>query len=57
MFDNPANSALGAMRRASERAQQNTIESMRHNETMSLERQKVNAETESARQLQKQTLQ
>ena len=57
MFDNPANSALEAMRRASERVQQNAIESMRHNETMSFERQKVNAETESARQLQKQTLQ
>ena len=52
-----ANSAVEAIRRANERAQQNTIDTMRHNEAMSLERQKVNAEVESARELQKQTVQ
>ena len=57
MFEYTANTAIEAALINNERAKQNAVENMRHSEAMSLERQKVNAETESARELQKQTLQ
>lgn len=51
------NSALKEAQRASEQLQKSIMADRRHIEAMNLERQKVNAGNESARQLKQQTLQ